>query len=352
MNMISKRNIVSSVKVLVAATTVAAIGFSIVSQDVAEPLKTPEAQADIVWGQAGDDGHNFTRAVASLGLEPRPYDFNGNVMYFAAGKFDRTPAQMEDMIQRALVEQGVNKQRHDEVMQGMLAPAKYQTKEDAAKMGALAQPAAESIVDGEVVPVFRSREYVAFAGNKFNGGSDKMIDRFQTGEITSKGDIDAYIDGYQFIDATFDAASGMTDVTAVWSGEGYDAKKMDNTAFKQQEADPNVPACIGCKRDFRMQSLAKDEPVRANKWHTMGNPRVSYDFYKQSMLARGWRETGAQAKIDKIAEVIPEVRELGGYMLNLEKDDKTMQIVMLDDGMGGTQIISHERYEGAQNTSK
>lgn len=157
-----------------------------------------------------------------------------------------------------------------------------------------------------------------------------------------------YLGGYRFVDAT-NEDNRRSMMTAVWTDSEFDSAKMENRSVKPQAADPNVPSCFGCERDFRFQSLMENEPFRQNKW-TVNHRSLdqTYDFYKQSMSARGWKESGIQGKLDKMAEYFPEINRVHGRSLALEKDGKTMSITILPQKDGSAKVFSMENYKEAQ----
>lgn len=350
-------------KLALTGGAISAIWLLAFTQDPQEPIgEVKPAVADIGF-LSGKDGNEFTRAMASVGLKPRPYDLNGNVMYFAAGTTDKSPAEIEAIINDALVEHGVNsKDRSKEPpATGAMANWEFPTNPDNAKGNWEAfqrnvqrsKPDTQAMMDGEVVTTVREPNFVRMVGVDWNETPEQLLERAKNHELDrSEQAPKSFMGGYKFVEAMYDRATGETEISAVWTAKGFEPRKMDNTAFIQQEADPNVPACIGCTRDFRMQSLDKSEPIRSNKWHTLSSPSKTYDFYVRAMTARGWKESGVQPILDRAGEIVPELGNIEGRILNLEKDDQTMQLVLIPDGKGGTEIFSTERYAGANSILK
>lgn len=348
-------------KLGLAGAVICAIWFLALTQDPVEPVgEVAPAHADVNWFQ-GKDGGEFTRAMASLGLKPRPYDLNGNVIYFASGTADKTPTEIEGIVQDTLVQYGVNSKDYSkEPAMGTEVGAWQMPKDPNAQADWDAFQAnidktrggRDAMMNGEVITTIREPSFVRMVGVDWNQSVDEVVERMKSESADATPDLapKSLMGGYKFVEAMYDPGSGKTDITAVWTGKEFDARKMDNTAFVQQEADPNVPACIGCTRDFRMQALDKDEPLRANKWHTLSSPKTTYDFYVKAMSQRGWRISKSQDILDKAAEIVPQLAAIQGKILNLEKDGKTMQIAFVPDGQGGTDIFSQERFEEAMST--
>lgn len=339
-----------------------AAGFVILTQDVstdAEPGEVKPAVADIVDG-AVKDGSEFTRAMASLGFRPRAYKMNGNVMYFASGSADdQTPYEVMNDVQDEMVFYGVNSKNwlaEEPLAMKLAQSGNFQQAFDPAKgfdpaklslleNGGISQ----AMLSGELVPLRKDKDYVVTGGVTPGRDVEKVVGSFQ--KDGGRSPIRDYTGGYRFVDATGEPGENSTMVTAVWTDDDFDAKKMDNRAFKQEPADPNVPACIGCEREFRFESLQKDEPFRNNKW-TAKNASMdgTYDFYQSSMANRGWAESGVQAKLNKLGEYFPEVKQIPGRTLNMTKGGQTMTITLIPSPNGGTEVYSSEQYGGTQGT--
>lgn len=340
-------------KLSLAGATICGIAFYFVTTapTADAPLAVNEVEADVAWFDVASDGHEFTRAMAAAGLEPRPYDLNGNVIYFANGKVDKTPAEVESALQKILVEHRVNSKSYAgaQTNESLAARGKLRTEDDVAKLGEKlgGNELSEAMLAGEVVPTSRTKDYVAMSGIDYGMSKDEMMAAIEAGDIKDLSDLEPQ--GYNFIEATYEPETGMTDLQAVWTAKEFDAKKMNNTAFKQQEPDPNVPSCMGCERQVRFQSLSKDEPMRANRWNTQTTVDQTFKFYATAMANRGWKESGAQMKLNRLHDA-GVMLGVDGKILNLEQDGKTMQIVMIPDGVGGTLVMSHETYKGAEST--
>lgn len=348
-------------KLTTAGVLLCGIGWVILTQDV-----TPQAEIEVAPARADiidavfKDGNEFTRAMASLGFAPRAYDMNGNVMYFASGySEDKTPHEVMNIVQEQLVFYGVNSKNwleHEPVAEQLAKHGEYQqifdpTKPyDKEKFRKLENDGmSNAMLKGEVVPMRSDSNYIMMGGVTPNKDVGKIVKEYQNAGARSP--IRDYLGGYRFIDATAEPGERRTMITAVWTDEDFDAKKMDNRAFKQQPADPNVPACVGCQREFRVQSLQENEPFRQNKW-TAKNAGMddTYSFYQRAMASRGWRESGVQQKLSKLAEFFPQIAQIPGRTLNLEKDGKNMTIVLLPAPDGGTQVYSNEQYDDAQTS--
>ena len=349
-------------KLALAGATVFGIGFAIVTRDldpqapVAEMGHVAEAEADLIdgWGVDTEDV-KFARAVSAMGMRPRAYDYNGNVVYFATGYADgETPMEAAHRFQEELVYYGVNARNHaSDVALGTRFLATGGEFEDPAEAGHLfeaARPTARASLNGEVVPVEVRREYVSMSGLELAGGVDDVLAAYRSHGKTGSRPLRELMKGYRFFDATMEPESRRSMLTAVWTRDAdFDPRRMEDATDDQSPPDPSIPPCMGCDRDFRFQSLNPGEPFAANKWTTGATPQQTYTFYRDQMEARGWRETGVQPYLDRIAQIVPKVAALQGRMLSMEKDGQSMSIALIPDGRGGTQVISQHQDEGAQS---
>lgn len=354
MNDTIRNTFVTLAKFGLAGAVIFGIAMVILTQDSspkAAPGQVKSAEADIV-DLAGKDGSEFTRAMLSLGFKPRAYDLNGNVMYFASGYVDRkTPTQVMNTVQEEMVNYGVNSRnwlKEEPLAKSVATPA---MADKAQKNPDMLEPYvdhATAMLAGEVVPLRKERDYISVGS--VTGAQDVQQTMEDYAEVgAEKKPLRDQLGGYRFIDATAEPELDRTMMTAVWTDDEFDPAKMENRAFKQQPADPAVPACMGCERNFRMQSLNKGENFNQNMWttHNQGMDRT-YRFYQQAMANRGWRESGVQSKLNKLADVLPEVRAIPGRTMNLEKGGKQMTITLLPSTRGGTAVFSSEEYDGGQ----
>jgi hypothetical protein len=122
---------------------------------------------------------------------------------------------------------------------------------------------------------------------------------------------------------------------------------MDNRSKKPEGPDLDVPACFGCERDFRVQSLAPDEKLSSNKWTArQASIAKTSEFYERSMRARGWELSKAQQNMDKIAKYFPEIRDIPGRSLSMERDGSSMMITVLPNPNGGADVFSLQDQDG------
>lgn len=344
-------------KVGAAGGVIFAIGFAFVTQDPkVEEVGPAKAQADIqdFIGAPASKSAKFTEAMVGLGLTPRTYDFNGNVMYFAVGTSHKgvKPMEMMDKIQEHLVDYGVNKKNHSDMVPMQQQARKInwdEASQSDEKMHAAFEPLAKAadplLDDGDIVPVHVSEHYVEMVGVDTNRD---LKDPAALAEDESNRKVRNLMGGYKYIDATWDG--DRTEITAVWTAEDFSAERHEGEGLGQSPPDPDVPTCMGCVRDYRMQTIDKSDAFQANMFATNVDVEQTYQFYKRAMVDRGWYETGAQPMMDRLAEYMPELREVQhqGRILNLERDGQAMQLAIIPDAEAGTRVLTLHETSGAQ----
>lgn len=343
-------------KLGLAGGTIAAIGFAMVALTPSEDGLTADASADITdfttTALGGDQ--KFASAIQAMGLKPRPFDFNGNTMYFASGSYSMPPLEVMRETQALFVETGVNEKNHSDMLPIRQKAATinwdaigHDVDRSFAGWETL-MPATNATTSGDVVPTQVSREYVEMVGMDLAGSADaSMFERLhQTG-----GDPLSMIKGYRYMDIHAEAGGKRSAVTAVWSdNEDFQAERFVGRG-DQSPPDPNVPACLGCTRDFRVQSLAKDEPFQSNMFLARhGNVASTYDYYRSSLTRDGWTETGVQPYLDRLGQELDEVAELNqrGRLLSFERGGESMQFAVIE-AEGAVQVLSLHEQDGAQN---
>ena len=166
----------------------------------------------------------------------------------------------------------------------------------------------------------------------------------QTGK--SLGDLSS---GYRYVEIHQSPNSRSAEILAVWTDDNFVAEKMTNTGNAQQSSpDPEIPACVGCKRIHRVQALSKSEPYNINHWTTNSNSYSTFSFYVSAMKRRGWKISEKQNKIDRMSEFLPELNAIKSRSITCEKSTKVIEITITPTSTGGTEVMTIEKYENVQ----
>ncbi len=330
-----------------------ALVFLVVSPDEKEAL-VKTADADIYMLDGSPDKNKYKNAVAALGIKARPYDFNGNIMFFGTARIHNSASAEEtaNLVQEELVHAGVNKRNyinHQTVLASTMArnlsPEQEIENSESRK----------AMLAGELVPTRKTKNVYEMSGVLGLGSTaDAFIEktaRMSENEIKGKRVSDLF-NGYRYLEVRQDEGSRTAEILTVWTDDDFDAGKLTNEEGVQQSPpDEKIPACVGCKRVRRVAALDKTEPYNINKWNTTSNMDETYDFYLKAMTNRGWKESGKQRVLNKMAELIPNVARLRGRGLSLEKDGEVIEITILPRSTGGgAQVFSMEQYMDTQPT--
>jgi hypothetical protein len=347
----------NALKLGVAGGVIFGIGFMFVTQDPNTTEVGPApAKADIAdfLGQSTTRSKEFTKAMVGLGLEPRVYDYNGNVMYFAVGSTKLRPKEVMYEIQDHLVQQGINKANHADLKPGMQSAKEVNWRALSDLPGkeafdkTLETPQFKSIaahgdvlLDGEVVPTSVTENRIEMVGYEKNR-EGKDIGELLEGDQSNRK-VANLMGGYRYIDATW--VGDETEVSAVWSAEDFSADRMEGKGNDQSPPDPDVPVCMGCSRDFRMQTIDNGDAFSSNMYNTSLGVDATFEYYRTQMESRGWYEPGANGMLSRLAEYMPELQAINqrGRILHLERgDDEAMQITIMPDESGTTVMTSYE----------
>ena len=343
-----------TIKLLFAATTILVVGalFLMVNPNEKVELIKP-VKADIYSFTGIDSENNFRRAIEGMGIKPRSYDLNGNVMYFGNGSVSGSGSAAETAykVQEQLVASGVNSKNY----LGATKDVPIYDPKASAENKSASKELREAIMAGEVMPFKQGKNIQQMTSMMGLGSLEKF--KKKTNEMTEQEirntDPSSFIKGYRYIEVNQSDNSTNAEIIAIWTDEDYDAAKLLNKkGVKQSAPDPTVPACIGCERMRRFQALEKSEPYNMNKWGTNSTVSDTYDFYVQAMGNRGWKESGKQKMLNKYAELIPSIPLNGGRGLSLEKDGKIINITILPDDKRGTSVFSIEQYLDTQTYEK
>lgn len=310
----NKNSLVAAAKVAGAGATIFAIGWGILVLQPEPEVTVAPADADITMFNFGpkSDQQKFVDALMEEGMEkPRAYDHNGNKLFFSTVTTPETPRQVMERMQQAFVNAGLNQHVHLSLPPGGPADPRNLDIDDPAVRAQLEKdnvPRQKWADDyfGGLVPVQVTEKAVVMAGatSKFDENDDgdsflkQVISARKAGTLD---DLSEAIKAMRYVDVVQEKP-GKSRITAIWSDEDYDPRKIANYAEPGEElgVDPSIPVCPGCERLFHF----KGETEKAFANHAFRAPRSSVDqmigFYKQTMPTRGWQQTEANAVMQKL----------------------------------------------------
>ncbi len=311
---------------------------------IANPQKKgiTDAKADIYSFTGIDHKRDFDRAIESLGIRPRAYNFNGNTMYFGTSRIEgsRSARETAIFVQNQMVEKGINTKNYL-----FDAPGEAKGREEQKQI----RNVSAAMMKGELVPIRRDDQVYEMASLVGLPNLDEVKKTLSKKSGNSKS-IDEFSKGYRYVEVRQKPGSNVAEILAVWTQDDFDSRKMKNTGdLRQSPADTEIPSCVGCRRVRRVEALDKAEPFNLNKWTTNAGVAQTYRFYERAMTNRGWNVSSKQKLLSKMSESIPELGHLRGKRLSLEKAGKAIEITLIPRANGGTNILSIEQYNDTQS---
>lgn len=302
-----------------------AMGMVIFSED--GQVTSAEADVTHLVPEALIPKPDFEDIITSSGLEPRPYDHNGNRVHFAAGDTDYEPRQVLDYFQTKFVDADINSRTWE---QGVYFDAPNRQAAQAQMASQDQRDQRHAMLNGEVVPVYVSDDHVAMGGidpTLKSEDAEEMADQWPTDPDTGHKDFHANIDGFRYVEARRDELTGQTTVTASWSGDDdFDADRAENPESEGVGTDSEVPVCRGCEPVNRFAGLASSEPYTLNQYRTRNDVGDVHEFYAQAMPARGWQPAESAASLERLQQVVPQLNGLPGDLEVYERDGEFVTI--------------------------
>ncbi|MEZ4461905.1 MAG: hypothetical protein R3E66_19720 [bacterium] len=336
----------TAAKLAMAGTTIAAIGFAMVTFGGSKaPVK--EAEADILALDFApkSKSEKFVDSLKDLGMEkPRVYDWNGNSMYFSTMTTDRTPTEVLRDFQQKFVENGVNRAAHttpvvpaanygDPKTWKDLPPAK---RKEAVQTYNDYLTRSGDFFGGGMVPTAITPNYVAMSGMESKKSAEDGFDFFK--ELKAKGSkrLTDSVGSARYIEAFKEG--GRTRVTATWTGEDVDFNKFRNVGDDVGTTD-KVPACVGCERLMRFVGKSEKE-YATNVYNSSQSRQQVVDFYERSLGERGWRVAPATEAMRnaKAQGIMPDE---GADLVSFARGGEFMTLLVYptEDGKTGVQVV-------------
>lgn len=342
--MMPLRNLlIATLKLAISGAIVAAIAaiFLVISDDGT----VPEAQADLTDLVPGgpDDHLRFERVLKRAGLQPRPFDHNGNIVKFAVGETNLSPLDLMEYFQREFQREGINSEHYTESI--LTNPATEAEATEYLTTQASAERS-EAMLRGEIVPLFIDEDMVTMGSfipkmkaQDMREAAEKWIPRAD-GSIH----LDDNMGGFRTIEARRDPETGLSTVTATWSDRGFDAHKANGTArVVGASPDTEIPVCPGCIRYNRLKGLSREDPYVLNQIVSQGSVDTNHQFYTSALSRRGWVTSETEQALSMMSDHAPELSKIwsSGRIVSLKRDDQeNMNLFLADDGDGATSIIS------------
>lgn len=340
---ISAHNIAwNSLKLGATFATIIGIAATIIIANTPVDVTVAEAEADISWGFISAPKSNQQRFVNSLMEEgfakPRSYDWNGNKFFFSMQTTSESPAEIMARLQQSFVRNGVNKQIYlseaPEIPTLDNGPARPSPRELSQMLGNFSQNG--EFFTGGIVPVSVSEDHFSMTGALTHKEAQTQVDVLREA-VSAGNNPEKIVKSMRFIEGWKNKGSRMTTVTASWSDENLDFKKLRQEETSQNiSVDPNIPACVGCKREMRFAGERKEANYVRTIFSGHNTVESTSSFYKQALGSRGWKSTQS-------ADVMTELQNQGYLNNNAEittyaRGDEFISVLVYPDPKTGRSI--------------
>lgn len=343
-----KNLIKAAAKLALSGAVIAAIAaiFLILSEDGS--VQHAEADLTDIMPGGPDDHFRFERVIRRSGLEPRPFDHNGNIVKFAVGESELSPREILAYFQKQFKNEGINSQVYTK---GIIHPLgsdeeneKIFSNEENAKRNT-------ALLRGEVVPTLITDNLISM------GSFIPKVKAKNAGEIAEKWlhdaegpfSIDANHGGFRSIEARREADTGKSTITATWTDRDFDIKKAQGIARAGASPDTEIPVCPGCERLNRIKGLSKEDPYTLNQISARGSVDTNYQFFSAALAQRGWIESDTQTALDEMSRHIPDLAQLwrqGEFVSFENSDGETMNLFITTDPNGRTSVVTLQGHKG------
>ena len=304
-------------KITIAGAIVFSIAFAFGVFD--EQIEVPEIKADIFDFGKQTNTAKFVNSLKSLGHEsPRPFDLNGNVVYFSNKRYLDDPRMIMTRYQDEFKAEGINSKRW------------MHTNDNSGEF-------LKASMSGEIVPLSIEDDYVSMGGMLTRGDIEKDEDFNKIIETAVKGPA-ALFRGHRFIEIKKNSNGQGSEAIAMFSGEDFDFKKM-KPGYDGPGAEPDVefPSCPGCTRLTRFADLRSDSPYRINSFQTRRSMDGTSKFYIDSMARRGWTMTETTSMFRKLKKHVGFEGD-DAQQLQFSKNGEFMTVLLYPNDNGGIDV--------------
>ncbi len=271
------------IKLAVTGATIAALAFAF---GVFDPdLQVQESEADIFVLDIADPTPRtkFVEALDVLGhSKPRPFDLNGNTVFFSSKQTEDPPLMVMEDYQRTFRDQGLNKDVYLDINE--------ENQDDIMLAG----------MTGGMVPMMVTDEYIMLGGMETASevrSTDDLMKLDKTHDKTKPYEI---FKSYKSVEIF--KTPHNTLVSASWSDESFNYDKMFiDSESEDRNVNREVPACPGCVRVTAFEDLSENT-YRKDVYVGKRSPTDMARFYDQSMRNRGWEPTEATRAFDTIKQ--------------------------------------------------
>lgn len=266
--------------------------------------------ADIFWGGGIEDNthEQFLEVLQQEGFsDPQPYDYNGNIMYFAQGETTEAPRDAARRLQEALVREGVNDQVYPvparpDVADGVLMEQVSDPDEIDEREVAYSTIAGMEYFSGGLIPIIDTGDKVAMSGVDVTV-SDELQNEYDLNdfpalmaELQARSGTDAteIIDNIRYIEVFRPERSATTQKVAIFGDGDIDLSNFAPGAGSAPPGGEVIPPCPDCRRNTSFAGLQDQSDYQMQTYNSPSAPGTVMAFYERTLAERGWQmSTGA-----------------------------------------------------------
>lgn len=331
-----KKSLSNLLKIGLAGLTIAGIWTAMLV--LSDDAQVEEADADIVNVVMGGETNTekFVSSLDNLGMpEPRPYDWNGNKVFFSTTLTKESPEQVLVRFQREFVRAGINERPYDSAastVDSSIDPNLWKSMnkdraEVASEKFAERWERDSAFFGGGIVPITVAEEYVAMAGTVSKGQAEDGFDFIKELHEDKGKPLTEHVGALRFIEAT-DVGHGSR-ISAVWSDEDIEFSKFTATEKASDVSmSSRIPSCMGCKRLMRFAGESQEEESYVMNIYEGTLPVAhTVEFYEKAMFNRGWRLAPSTKMLRNLAAdgIVPE---MDAEVLSFEKNGEFATIMV------------------------
>lgn len=328
-NTSTRRQLSSAVlKVLAAALTINAVAWGILILQPDGEVKESSADIAMLSFLPNSSTQRFVTALDRLGHEPpRAYTYEGNDVFFSVNFSPKRPEELLRDYQDEFVRQGVNEKAYAPLKSEPYEITDFSTVTDehSARIAAMLSG---QLVPREVSPdkfvlhAAQLRSDVTNSPDEINKAEEfeKMIGNMSPAAKQNVRGFENLFKSFRHVTAEWSEEDRATTITAVWSGEDYDVRKIlpkeAGGITTGRGADPDVPPCFGCERISSFESQQPDEPFKTYVFTSNQSPQHVIQTYARLLPSRGWIETEASRGSRDLIAKQPSTTPADGLLFN------------------------------------
>ena len=171
---------------------------------------------------------------------------------------------------------------------------------------------------------------------------DYMKRMGREGVRDSKDNFTKRVRAFRSIEADYHPKSNKTHVTASWSDEDFDAKKMQPKRFHQidqSEVTGGLPLCEGCLRTLDFGGNGNEAGYSTQQITSPGTTRAASDFYLKQLTKDGWEVSESSIATNEIFKQLGQ-KVYGSRWIRVTRGNEHMSVHIRADPRTSKTLIT------------